>query len=153
MRDAILVCALGLLAVPWSAQAAEPPKAKAKRSLVDEAKALQGIWDMPPKKGAAGKITSGLRLEIRGRQITVLAYKKAGDPRGGEHLLIGRPFVLKEDGAKRLIENVAEDVGIFTYTLDGDRLTVTSESFLITKLGKEWKMPNKNLLKKVPDKK
>jgi hypothetical protein len=128
-------------------------KPKAKPSLVDDAKALQGTWDMPPKKGSDGKLTHGLRLEIRDGQMTVLVYAKAGAPRDGDHLMIERPFTLKDATGKRVIHNEGEDVSAFTYELDKECLTITSEDFITTKIGKEWNVPSKNLLKKLPDKK
>jgi hypothetical protein len=150
MRAATPLGALAVLASLCGVSADAPARQKGKRSLAEDAKALQGTWDMPPKKGTGGKPVPGLRLEVRGKVLTVLAYAKAGDPRGGDLREVKRPFALKEQGGKRLIENTWDEAPMFNYKLDGERLTVTSEKWLRQQLGKEWKLPDKNLLKKTP---
>jgi hypothetical protein len=104
-------------------------------------------------KAADGKLIHGLRLEVQGTKFTALVYAKAGDPRGGDHRLIGRPFSLQEVGGKRIIQNEGEDVPAFTYQFDGERLTLVLEEFMSARIGTDWNVPAKNTLTKLSHKK
>jgi hypothetical protein len=150
MRIAIACSALALIAMSHDVSAQGP--AKPKPSLQDDAKALQGTWDRPPTMAPDGKLIHGLRLEVRGTQFTAVIYAKSGDPRGGEHTVIGRPFSLKEEGSKRLIHDEGNDVPVFVYQLQGEQLTLISEKFIIARLGTDWNVPTRNVLTQLPDK-
>src|SRR5262249_44695011 len=151
MRTAPLLGGLAWLILVGSALADDPAKLKPKTPLQKESLALQAEWERPPEKGADEKIIPGLRLELRERQFTILVYEKAEAPLKGRHILLGAHLAVKEVGEKRFLVDAQAEEPLFSYSLDGDRLTVTPEKYVMKRLGKEWKLADEYLLMKDKD--